>query len=466
MTDESSRRRSPLWMMGCMVLVAWIACGVYRRQTPPLTVVRAVLQVPSATDLGTLSQQPDIYQAAVKQLEADGDLYINFEHQAGTPRLSGKLTATKLKSGPHPATLAPQLSTETWELSYRTPRPERALGELSALIAVLEPRVAPASAKSATDDRAAAQLGQLETKRNALQVELEKLAPEAGAAVADPIQLANLKDRVQSLQRALTESQVKRLQLEEEWRLVEQEVGLNPRLEATVAKLSAGPVQEAVLQIDRQRKLSAELKRLNDTEQRLGNVYGDKHPKLVELRQKFEQVLSDLGGWDQVLDENQVAERLRTSLEQLLALKLQHATDLETQLALEQQELAAVSQQTERRSALTTQLEQLDRELAATRPTAATGTVAGLSEFAVQQAPEVMAPHWSSHFAVLMALATAGGLIAGGLLHRLRSNPSYRESDDSDPRATPAFTPLPETQLDLAQRRAVRQARLQQVYAG
>ncbi|MDB5338877.1 MAG: hypothetical protein JWN70_4496, partial [Planctomycetaceae bacterium] len=65
------------------------------------------------------------------------------------------------------------------------------------------------------------------------------------------------------------------------------------------------------------------------------------------------------------------------------------------------------------------------------------GAAAGLSEFAVQQAPEIMAPHWSGHLALLVAVATLGGLIAGGMLHRMWSNPVYREADEHfDPPAT------------------------------
>ncbi|MDB5337805.1 MAG: hypothetical protein JWN70_3424, partial [Planctomycetaceae bacterium] len=379
MSDELPRRRSPLWIMSCMVLVAWVACGVYRRQVPPLTTARAVLQVPSATDLGTLCLRPDIFQAAVEHLESEGDIFITFEQQAGKPRLSGKLIATKMKvappaSGTNPATSTSQISTETWELTYRSPNPERALGELSALITVLQHRVAPTTTvKSPTDDRVDTQLTQLEAKQYALQQELEKLDSEADADLADPVRLATMRDRVQSLQRALTESQVQRLQSEEEWRLVEQDIELQQRLDATVAKLSAGPVQEAVLHIEKQRKLSAELTRLNETERRLGNVYGDKHPKLIDLRQKFDQILSELGGWDHVLDEGHVAERLQASLEQLLKLKQQHETDLETQLELEKQELSAFNQSTERRTALTAQLEQLGQEVAKTRLSTSAG---------------------------------------------------------------------------------------------
>ncbi len=469
MSDETPRRRSPLWVMGCMVLIAWVGCGIYRRQVPPLTVARAVLQVPSATDLGTLCLQTEIEQAAVEQLEAEGDIFISFEQRAGKPRLSGKLTAIKVKVAPPKGepTPATPISTETWELTYRTPRSERALGELSALITVLQLRVAPATVeKSPVDVRAENHLARLETKRQEFQQQLEDLAVEAGDSISDPTQLATLRDRVQALQKALTEAQVQRLQCEEEWRLVEQEVGQNPRLEATVAKLSAGPVQEAVLQIEKQRKLSTELRRLNETERRLGNVYGEKHPKLVELRLKFEQILSELGGWDHVLDDGHVAERLQASLEQLFELKRQHETDLETQLELEKQELTGLDQSTERRTALTAELAQVDQELTKAGQATTAGAAAGLTEFAVQQAPEIMAPHWSSHLALLISVATFGGLVAGGMLHRMRSNPVYREADEPpDPPAVSQYVPIQETPLDLAQRRALRQARLQQAYA-
>lgn len=472
MTDEPTRQRSHLWMMGCMVLVAWVVCGIYRHQVPPLTVARAVLQVPSATDLGTLCLRPEIYQSAVQRLEAEGDIFITFEQSAGKSQLSGKLQANKVKTPPPakgsaPTNPASPISTETWELTYSTPRSERALGELAALVTELTPLVAPgASGTTANDDRMDTQIAELETKRQALEQEREKLSLDANAQAADPTQVAALRDRVRALQRALTDAQVLRLQSEEEWRLVEQEVGANQRLDATIAKLSAGPVQEAVLQIEKQRKLSAELTRLNETERRLGNVYGDKHPKLVELRQKFDQVLTELGGWDHVLDESHLAERVQSSLSELLKLKQQHETDLETQLELDQLELASLSQLAERRGGLTTQLEQLDQELGKLRPSASANATAGLTGFAVQQAPEILAPHWSSHLALLITAATLGGLISGRLLHRMWSNPVYLVDDEPTPLpATSSYVPIQETQLDLAHRRAMRQARLQQAYA-
>ena len=340
------------------------------------------------------------------------------------------------------------------------------MGELHALITVIEPLVAPAmSGKLADDERVDSGLEQLLAKRQSLQDELEKQAAAAAPGQEVPIQLDSARESVQSLQRALSAARVQRLQLEEEWRLVEQEIGLNQRLDATAAKLSAGPIQEAVLQIDRQRKLSAELTRLNETERRLGNVYGEKHPKLVELRQKFERVLSDLGGWDHVLDESHVAERVQSSLAQLMELKQQQEADLETQCELEKQELGSLTQQTERHAALTLQLEQLNRELAQATQSAAAVTQ-GMAAFAVQQNPEILPPHWSSNLAFLFAIATAGGVMAGMVWHRFLSHPVNPETDEPySPPTAAAYIPAPETQLDLAQRRALRQARLQQAYA-
>ncbi len=469
MSDEIPRRRSSLWIIGCMVIIAWVACGTYRRQVPPQTTVRAVLQVPSATDLGTLCQRSETLQAAVDHLRAEGDIFITFDKTA-QPRLSGKLTANKLRTIPSAGTSGPtpaaEISTETWELSYRTPQSERALGELHAIIAVIQQLVVPASSeKSAVDERSDAQIAQLTKRQQALRQKLDADSAETDSSSQGAIQLATRRECVQSLQRALTESRVQRLQSEEEWRLVEQEIGLKQRLDAVAAKLSAGPIQEAVLQIDRQRKLSAELTRLNDMERRLGNVYGEKHPKLMEVRQKFEQILSDLGGWDHVLDEPHVAERLQTALAQLMHLKQQHEADLETQLELEQLELTSLTESTERRETLSSQLEQIDRELTqATQAT--TGTARQASAFAVQQSPEVIPQHWSDNLAFLFAVTTAGGVILGMLLHRFRSNPVYYEPDEPhSPPSVAVYTPLPEAQLNLAQRRAMRQARLQQAYA-
>ena len=126
MSDEPVRRRSAVWMMGCMVLVAWVACGVYRREVPAISVARAVLRVPSATDLETLCSQPDLLQTAVESLEAEGD-YLVIDEETGQSKLSGELSAAKVTNPPLRTTAdestsaAGTISTETWELTYRTP---------------------------------------------------------------------------------------------------------------------------------------------------------------------------------------------------------------------------------------------------------------------------------------------------------------------------------------------------------
>ena len=468
-------RKSPVWTLGGMVLVAWVACGIYRHQVAPLTVARAVLRVPSATDLETLCQRPEIYQAAVEILEAAGDVFVVLEQGSGQSRLSGVLTATKLtharpSTGANPpSAAAPVISTETWELTYRTPLRDRALDELNTLISVLEQQVRPASPVSLErGDQEVSPVEQLEDERQTLRRELEQSATESASAPVDPSQWVALQERVRTLQRTLTEARNARLIVEEEWKLVEQECRLNPRLVAVASRLSPGLVQEAVLQIERQRTQSAELTRLNETEQRLENVYGDNHPKLVELRKHFEQLLSDLGGWEQVLDESHVGERLEAALGQILALRQRHEADLQTQLELEQAEFSSLNQSAEQRNRLTARLEQLDRELLETRqasPAEATsGPVLGL-----QRPAELSAPDWHSDIALLMSCATAVGLSLGWLLHRSGSGAQRHSTLElgSVP-VTSVFTPStpePAAQLNLAQRRALRQARLQHAYA-
>ena len=173
-------RKSPVWTLGGMVLVAWVACGIYRHQVAPLTVARAVLRVPSATDLETLCQRPEIYQAAVEILEAAGDVFVVLEQGSGQSRLSGVLTATKLtharpSTGANPpSAAAPVISTETWELTYRTPLRDRALDELNTLISVLEQQVRPASPVSLErGDQEVSPVEQLEDERQTLRRELE-----------------------------------------------------------------------------------------------------------------------------------------------------------------------------------------------------------------------------------------------------------------------------------------------------
>ena len=464
MTDELPRRRHPLWFMVTLAVVACGAAGAFRYWNAPQTAARAIVQVPSATDIGTLCQQPEITTAAVAQLESEGDLYLTLEQPPGGSRLSGKLTAAKLKS----ATQAPgTASAETWELTYRTPHPERALVELNTLVDVLAKRVTPpATSDSAAEQQLAQQVANLEAKHQTLQTELNELAADVPADRPDAATLTASRDRVQSLQRALTDAQVLRLQAEDDCRLVEQEVRNQQHLDAIATRLTAGPVQEAVLEIERQRKLSAELTRLNETERRLGMVYGDKHPKLIELRQKFDSLLDELGGWDHILDEAHVAERVQMALAQLLDLKQQHESNLQTQIELVQESVTANDQSVEQRTVLTADLQQTALDLAAARQAQQAAVAARASHWSVPQPAELIPPNWTASLAALMAAAAASGLMLGWLLNRVTFPAAnyYHESPPPAPEL-PVIPPPPETQLDLAQRRALRQARLQQVYA-
>lgn len=473
MTNELPRRRHPLWFMLTLAVVACGAVAAYRYRHPALTTTRAIVQVPSATDIGNLCLRPEVTTAAVAQLEAAGDLYLTLEQTQNGSKLSGMLTATKLKSTAQiPGTGSNETtSNEKWELTYRTERPERALIELTALIEVLRTQVTPAAHESTTaDHQITERLTELTAKHQSLQAESQQMSGESPLDQSDASQVSAVRDRVQTLHRALAEARVLRLRAEDECRLVEQEVHSQQRLDAIATKLTQGPVQEAVLEIERQRKLSAELTRLNEAERKLGMVYGDKHPKLIELRQKFETLLTELGGWDQILDASHVVERVQSSLGQVLDLQQQHEAALQTQIELEESAVIASAEAVERRTALTAQLKQVEQELDGARKAQQAAESARTARWSVSQPAEVVDPHWTTSLAAWMAVAAAAGLGLGWVLNRAISPASgrYEERYDELPESAPvpsATIPPPEAQLDLAQRRALRQARLQQVYA-
>lgn len=473
MTQHPPPRSSPIWSMGCMILIAWLAVGVYRRQVPPVVTATAIVQIPTATDLGSVCRQSELADVAIQHLEAQGDVLVVLEDGIGQLKLSGELTAKKI--GTTRSSLAEaeveksKPSRTAWELTYRTPLGDRAIPELTALITALESRFMPANSATVSVNENASVSESKSVRRHELDNQLQELTDDQAVRDIDPSRLAGLQERIRTLQRALTEAQNDRLKAEEEWRLVNDEYPRYPHLDAIAARLSPGPIQNAVLQVELQLKRSSELTRLNESEQRLSSLYGEKHPKLVEVRARFDQLLADLGGWDQVLNAAQVPVALQTTLSQILKLKQQHAADLETQLELEQSELTTWHDSNKLRSRLEGELTQLDRELANDR---AAGLGASAStQFQVERSPELATRPWHADLPTLMATATLAAMVCGWCLHRFNSSAHYHVVEyrtDAEPTQLSTLPPVfasPKINLSLAQRRALRQARLQQAYA-
>lgn len=463
MSELSPHKGSAVWAMLLTVVVAWAACGVYRWRIPAHVEARAVVQVPMATDLELLCRQPELLQAAGRKLaEIPADAA---EGQPANPPLSGKLAVRKIQNDAgHSEAETQHGESESWEITYRTAQSERALGELSSLLAALDQRLlstAEASADTGNQAISTDRIQELEDERLKAELQLEELADQVPAQ-PDIVALPDA-EQTGPPARALAEVQSECTRMEDEWSLIQQELQANPDLETVAARLAPGPLKEAILQLARRRKLSLELTGLNETEHRLGAVYGDRHPKLIEVRRKFEQVLDELGGWDEVVDQRHFSETLQSTVESLIASKQQEEADLQLQMELEQEVASTTDETSRQRSVLTRQLESLRQELAAAREAGSAHATGHGPLFTTLQAPRMATIPWLFDFGPLFALTTVCGLIAGKLIHRAWPRPADDSEMGSPP--MPSFVPAPETQLDLAQRRAVRQARLQQAYA-
>lgn len=471
MSEMSPRKGSAVWAMLLTVIAAWAACGVYRWRVPPLVEARAVVQVPAATDLESMCEQPDLREAAERKLNED-DTGVSLTGQTDNAEVSGKLSARKIQhahqlDSPHAATTAG--TSETWELIYRTGQSDRALDDLSAFVAVVEDRVASVTETGLDGDRhedSSVRIQELEDECLEAELELEALA-DGQAPSQEGGEFSSPRQMTLSTQ-SLAELRSERQQMEAEWNLVQQEFLADPDLEIVATKLTPGLLREAILELDRQQKLSLELTGLNDTEQRLSRIYGDRHPKLIEVRKKFDHVLAELGGWDAVVDEQHFAERLQAVGQDLIALKQQQEDDLQLQAELEREQSGTTDEVARQRSLLTRHLAKLKQELAAAQATEADSPAQTSTEalYATVQSPQMVSTPWYFNLGALFGLTTICGLIAGLFIHW--SWPASEGVDDSDLDLPPipSFVPVPQTQLDLAQRRAIRQARLQQAYAG
>lgn len=470
MSELSPHKGSPVWAMLLTVVVAWTACGVYRWQVPPRVEARAVVQVPMATDLESLCRQPELLRAARHKLtEIPTDAS---EGQPGNPPLSGKLAVRKIQNDASHSRAAMQHGeTESWEITYRTAQSDRPLDELSALLTALEQRLlstAEPGPDTGSQELSPDRIQELEDERLKAELQLEELAdhvpPQPGAGELSDSEQSDLEQTGPPAQ-ALAEVQSERQRMEEEWSLVQQQLQANPELETVAAKLAPGPLKEAILQLARRRKLSLELTGLNETEHRLEGIYGGRHPKLIEVRRKFDQVLGELGGWDEVVDPRHFPETLQSTVESVIALKHQEEADLQLQTELEQEVASTTDETARQRALLTRQLESVKQELAAAKGVGSAGRGSSAAVFATLEAPHMATNPWYFNLGVLFGLTTVCGLITGKLIHR--AWPVSDDEDDSDLASPPmpSFVPAPEAQLDLAQRRAVRQARLQQAYA-
>lgn len=449
---ETPRKGSAIWAMLLLAGVACLACGVYRWRVPAVVESRAIVGVPTATDLGSLLQRPDVLQAAA------------LDQAVEDPRLSGTVSAQKVSNGKRSvADKANDASvdTETWELTYQTQHSSLAVEELSALVAILKDQVTQSASKPHLDESTADSVSKVaELESELLQVEqaLDAL-PET-----DPLDVAARTERIQTLDRDHSDALVKLAQFSEDWDQIEQEFQARGKLSAVAAQIRPGLVQEAILKLDRQQQLSAELTRLNESERRLDEIYGERHPRLIELRAKFDDLLTKLGGWDEIIDERHLTKRLQGLRESTLATQQELTADIALRLELETEALTEARDATEQRATLTADLEKLHKAVAVAQK-AGEPVTDSMATLTVTQPPALVAVPWYSGTTMLFVLAAVCGAAVGRTLHR--AWPVAEERSDSDHVAIPVPISManPAPELDLAQRRALRQARLQQAYA-
>lgn len=493
---EPAHSAARTWAVAFAVVIVWILGGVAVWKNPMPVVAEAVLQVPPGTDPETLCNHPELRQAALQQLaelkqfpEPNVSAFSGLENPP--TKLSGTISGKKSIDG-------------TWKLAYRAPNSELAVSELTALVTQLEQHLSvPNNEKAATErqkleDRLrqlnAKQAGILEQKRSPIRFpdqassDFESEADLTNAGVEEETSDSNesiaLKERVLALQRAITEARIERLRTEEELELVEANVIAGKKLEAIANQLPAGPIQDAVRHVDRQARLSSELKQVNTTLAQDSEIYGDKHPRLIDLRRRFERLLQDVGGWEQLLAESSVRDQLMTSLEQVLELRRQRESDLQIQFELEQSELQDQTQMALSRLRTSDALKDLKAEITDTQRALSDLNNPVATNFIVIRAPAV-----SSSLTVFerswpwLAVIVVGLLFGWGVsqIPRREKLPDYESSHEvplltvphvllstrvaPDNNAAEPVNMLAAETLDLAQRRAARQARWQQTYA-
>jgi hypothetical protein len=387
-------------------------------------------------------------------------------------------------------------------LTYQAVDSETAVQELNALVGELERHIAaPKNEKLALERRGLeGHLSQLKLKQAEIQSNLpadesERLDHDSAidlgtndgstaAAMTSSQEAVVIKERISALQRAVTEARVERLRTEEDVALVESGLGTQKRLQAIANQMTAGPVQEAVRHVDKQARLSNELKQINATLSKDSEIYGENHPRLVELRRRFDRMLHEVGGWENLLVEESVRDHLLVSVEQILESRREREGDLQIQIELEQSALQDRAQVESARLRDASVLKKLEAEIAATQRTLDASNKPQAGDFSRVHAPAVnssltMLEHGWPWGAVLI-----GGLAAGWFVSRISSRERQPEYDHSvqlplltvprvllPPFASVATSGVAEAgnadgqPLDLAERRAARRSRWQQTYA-
>jgi hypothetical protein len=498
----------PSTLRTCLIVLAmvctWSLGGAYLWQHPPAAVAEAVVQVPPGTDPENLCNNPEIIKAALdklSELKRFPNTGVKGEggDRTSPSQLSGTLSGRKAIDG-------------SWKLSYQAPNAEIAVNELTALVTELERHLAQPKNKQAVMDRRQLddRLQQLKLRKSEIlktaalqnqdltdperELNAESMSEQGGAepalelaATQDP---AVVKERINALQRAATEARLERMRAEEELSLVGTEITAGKKLESVANQLSAGPIQDAVRQVDRQARLSIELRQVNTTLSNDSEIYGEKHPRLIELRRRFDRLLQDVGGWEHLLADSAVREHLTESLEQVLEVRREREVDLQVQLELEQSELQDQAEVVLTRSRTSGTLKKVAAEIAENHQALASLDKQLKSESVVARGPAVVVASTLIERGWPWLVVVFAGIFLGwgtAQIPRFERQPQYEipmevplltvprvllpsraveTAAPAVPVASVSFSSVAATEtLDLAQRRAARQARWQQTYA-
>ena len=519
-----------------VIVMTWVLGGFWvSRQSHPVT-AEAVLQLPPATDLELLCSEPDLVDQVRTRFEENRSI-AGEKNSAGlaSPHSSsnwGTLTVSKSASG-------------DWILHTDASDRQDAMAELTAWIDVLTARIAQPDQGKQADQRGrlSRQLQQLTEQLSELERSLDsdakialdrdsndQVTPESNQPTIEEFDFPNEKSRnkhvfasqrhgdiapasfeskqsdqssesedefttsvnasdtvalseqVKSLEREAKAARAARVQIEKEIQIVRSRFEVEAPLESISKRLTPGPIQKILRQIERQARLSGELQQLNATLVSDAEIYGEKHPRLVEHRRRFDQLLDEVGGWENLLAEKSIADTLYEQMEHALAQQVEIEEDLQLHLELEQSELRHQHERDQLQSDVIADRQHLQSRIEATRAQLAALPPSAESGLKIQTPPKISGGSLLWRAATSWGFVGLVGLLAGFLAHRtiriersveypifgettLLTIPQLPNMPSEVPDLFSQLNQAPSTVPTLAERRSNRQTRWQQTYS-
>jgi hypothetical protein len=438
-------------------VLSWGAAGAYFRSIPPLFEAKAALKTSDLNRAAALLHNPELRLAAghlltSKELESSEDAALS-----GSDRvLTG---AIELRPLPAEGAL---------EIAYRTTERSHAVEELTALVeAFMARQTVPAAAPDAAHARELEQ----EQTRLASELELQRtqladLDERRSEEPRDEATRAVTLERVKTVSRVVAEARLARLEAEEQFVQIRDDLERRTPLDLILARLADGSARELVRTSLSQLKLASELEQQKTVRAQLAAVYGRRHPVLVKHNEQIDalarRITVPVTGEGLAAVEAGQREWLVSALTEQLAQCRLKEQDLQEQLELEQSVLSDQSHLDQERARVQSRLatlEQAQSELAE-RITAARQAPRPAPP-AIFQHPWLTPDAVSPSLPVLLLIGTGVGLSLGlvlaGLLGR---NLEQRQRGPGPAPATKSAAAL--RRASLQERRQLRLARLQQ----